>query len=270
MATKKAPAKKKAVKSIEREDKVYTTLHNKPRTHSVKCGRGRSSILINEFNGESLGRQRAIRHCPAEPSIFKEDQADDAEVVPIVFVNGFFEAKADMVRTQEFLDNHPDRGIRFDVVDPGADAKAFADEEDMRTDAKIAVRNKMKEEGGIEVLRIIVTALTSDAGAAASMSPSELKAALYNEIDANVHRFTNDEGEVTIFDDQDLIRQAISNHAFNAAVVQISADGGAIVWASNSKQICVVPEGVDHQEYFAEFLGTKDGLQVAREVKKRL
>jgi hypothetical protein len=102
------------------------------------------------------------------------------------------------------------------------------------------------------------------------MTPSELKAALYNEIDSNVYRFVNDQGEVTIFDDQSLIRTALSNHAFNAAVVQVSADGGSVIWTTNSAQICVVPEGADHREYFAEYLGTKEGLQVAREVKKRL
>lgn len=270
MATKKAAAKKSAAKKeIQREDKVYRYKYAS-KTAAIKCGRGKQNILITEFEGEPIGRQRAIRHCPAEESIFKDEQAEDAEVVPIVFVDGLFEAKGYEVRTQEFLDNHPNLGTTFFRVDPGADAKAYADEEDMRTDAKIAVRKKMKEEGGEEVLRIIVTALTSDAGAAASMSPSELKATLYNEIDSNVHRFTNDEGEVTIFDDQEIIREAIANHAFNSAVVQISADGSGVVWTSNSKQICAVPEGVDHREYFAEYLGTKEGLQVAREIKKRL
>lgn len=269
-STRKASTRKASTKKVQREDKVYRTLHYTPKTFSLQSGRGKASILISEFEGEQLDHQKAIRHCPAEISIFKDNQSEDAEVVPIVFQDGFFEAKAHEVRTQEFLDNHPMKGKTFDVIDPGADAIAFADEEEMRTDAKVAVRKKMKEEGGEEILRIIVSALTSDMAGASKMTPAELKATLYSEIDNNVYRFVNDDGEVTIFDDQDVIRQALSNHAFNAAVVQIGADGGAILWSSNSAQICIVPEGVDHMEYFAEFLGTKEGLQVAREIKKRL
>lgn len=256
-------------KKEQRVDKVYELIHYHPRSYSLKSGRG-SQVLISEYNGKKLEYLKAIRHCPGEHSIFKEEQSKEAEVVPVVFIKGFFEAKAHEALTQDFLDNHPKNGKTFKVVDAAADAEAYAEEEEMRLDAKAAVRKKAKEEGGTEVLRMVVTALTSDSAAASKMEPGLLKTTLYDLIDNNVSRFVNDEGEVDIFDDQDIVRGALAKMAFKSGVVEISGEGNNIIWSKNKDVITLVPEGASHEEYLAEYFATEEGVQVAREVNKRL
>lgn len=253
----------------KREDKVYELIHYHPRSYSLKSGRGKI-VLISEFNGKELEYPQAIRHCPGEKSIFRDEQSKDAEVVPIVFVKGFFEAKAHEALTQDFLDNHPKNGVTFKQVDEAADAEDFALLEELRLDAKAAVRKKAKEKGGMEVLKMIVTALTSDETDVSKMPPALIKTTLYDLIDNNVYRFVNDEGEVDIFEDPDIVRGALSTLAFKSGVVTISGNGNSIIWGDNKSVICHVPEGASHDDYFAEFLGTKEGVKVAREVDKRL
>lgn len=274
--TQTAAKKKAAPNKKERVDKIYETIHYHSLSFALKCGRG-EQVLISKYNGKPLDYPRAIRHCPGQRSIFKDEQpaiTDEREikalVEPIVFIKGFFKAEAHETITQEFLDNHPDNGRIFKEVDEGAEAEEFVDTAELKMDAKHAVRTKIKEEGGVEVLRMIVVALTSDSAAASTMTPAQLKLALYDEIDNNVMRFTNDNGDITIFDDQDIVRGALAKMAFKAGVVEISGDGNNIIWESNKSVISLVPEGADHEEYLANYFGTKEGINVAREVKKRL
>ena len=262
-------ATKTSTKEQVREDKVYELIHYHPRSYALKSGRG-SQILISKYNGKPLQYPKAIRHCPGEKSIFKEEQSKEAEVAPIIFIKGFFEAKGHETITQDFLDNHPKNGVTFRLVDEAADAEEYAELEELRMDAKAAVRKKAKEEGGIELLRMVVTALTSDAAEASRMSPGLIKTTLYDLIDNNVSRFTNDKGEITIFEDQDIVRGALAKLAFKSGVVEISGNGNSIIWEDNKSVICHVPEGAAHEDFFAEFLGTNEGVQVAREVNKRL
>ena len=263
MATKKAVAKKPAAQ--ERIAKEYRHLKYQSPTFTLKVGR-KSSLLIFD---EVAGVNRAIRHCPGEKSIFVEEQSKDAVVVPIIFLHGLLDTKETDVITQKFLDNHPSNGILFEVIDNESDATDIAGIEELRLDVKQAIRVKAKEDAGIEELRLITAVLISDVSAASKMTAPELKNALYDLVETNLGRFVNDEGEVSIFDNVEIQREALTQHSFNSGVIQVSADGSKVMWSDNKATICQVPVGQSHLDFFTKFLGTEQGLQVAVEISKR-
>tara|TARA_R110002167_G_scaffold331706_1_gene538395 strand:+ start:39190 stop:39966 length:777 start_codon:yes stop_codon:yes gene_type:complete len=247
-------------------DKSYRLLKYEPLTFTLKVGRDKNLLIFDE----KLKVQRAIRHCPNEPSIFVDKQSDWAVVEPIIFIKGFVNTKKEETSTQAFLESHPKRGLLFDLVDSNAEAEDMVDIEELSIDVKQAIRDKVKDEGGIEELRAVVSVLISDVGRAAKMSPSELKFAAYDVVDTNINRFINDAGDITIFDDSNIKRRALAQHAFNSGVIQVSSDASKIIWTDNNAVICLVPVGMDYLTFFTDFLKSEEGMQVAVEITKRM
>ncbi len=254
-----------ARKKLDLIDKSYKTLRYQPLTLTLKVGIDNNLLIYCK----KKKTQRAIRHCPNEQSIYIDEQSKLAVVQPIIFINGFINTKKEDTITQEFLEVHPKRGKTFELVDVGADAIKIVDEVELILDAKAAIRERVKEEGGIEELRAVVSVLISNVGEAAKMSPAELKQAAYDAADTNISRFVNDDGEVTIFDDTSIKRKAIAQHAFDSGIIQASSQGDKILWADNKNTICLVPSGKPYLDFFAEYLEEEEGMMVAREIAKR-
>lgn len=263
MSTAKKAASKTSAPKLTAKN--YRLLKYQPLTFTLKVGRN-NSLLVPD---PSTGYMRAIRHCPGEQSIFVDEQSEHAVVQPIIFLKGLLETRETDVITQQFLDAHPKRGGVFELIDNTADAIDIADMEELKIDVKQAIRAKAKEDAGVDELRIIVSVLTSNAAEAAKKSIPELKNTLYDLIEENVTRFVNDKGEVSIFDDVDIKRAAITQHAFNSGKIQVSADGSKVMWADSKNTICLIPTGHSHVEFFSRYLGTEEGLQVAVEISKR-
>ena len=247
-------------------DKSYRLTQISPLTFELKSGvDGRLNIF-----DERKGLRRAIRHCPYEQSIFIDEQQSNPVVEPIIFINGIYNTGYQDQITQEFLDNHPDNGVKFELIDDEKDARDLADLEDMILDVKAAVRAKVKEKNGIEQLRIVLSAITSDLAGVSKMSVHELKMKAYELAESNVSRFVNDEGEVTMFDNADFMRHALAQEAFNAGVLTLSSDSTKILWADDKGTVANIPAGMKHTDFLAEFLATEQGIAVAREINERL
>lgn len=257
----KAPEKAKS----DRVDKSYRLLKYSPLTFELKTGRDNNLIVYDPVTDDT----RAIKHCPNEKSIFVDEQSKLGVVQSIIFVNGILNVRGTDVRTQEFLDIHPSNGSIFAEIDQAADAQEMLDWEDTILDMKTEIRKKAREENGIEEIRILVSALTSDIAGTATMSPAELRYAAFELVETMPQRFLNDEGEISIFDDSDITRKAISNNAFASGVVTLSPDARQILWSDNKKPICSVPQGKSHSQFFADYLKTDDGIEVMKELTKR-
>jgi len=284
--TKKAPAKRKATRIVKKNNspnnikvdvsgisevknfsaKTYKLTKNQPLSFLLNVGRNKKLLVWDEETNSS----RAIRHCPNERTIWLDEQSNENAVVePIVFTKGFIHTSERNLYTQKFLEVHPKNGVLFELVNAEADARSVVSHEDIVLDVKQAIREKVKEEGGVEALRAVVAVLTSDAGGAAVMTPSELRFAAYEAVDTNVHRFIDDNKRITIFDDADIKRTAIAQHAFLSGVIQVSPNGRQIIWYDTKTPICNIPMGLNYLEVFSEFLSTEAGMQVAVELTKR-
>jgi hypothetical protein len=253
------------VKKKQTEDRSYRLLKYEPLTYTLKVGRNNKLLAFDPVKKE----ERAIKHCPNQKSVFIEDQTNAAVVEPITFIKGFLNVPKKKQITQHFLEIHPGLGSTFELIDGAKDAKELIDVEDLALDVKQAIRDKVKTSEGVEELRAIVSVLISDIAESSKMTADELRNAAYDAVDSNLNRFVNHEGDVTIFDDTDIKRKAIAQHAFNSGTIYVTSDSGKIKWTDNDALITLVPVGRDYLDFFSTFLKTEEGMQVAREISKR-
>lgn len=256
----------KIAEKVTRTAKNYRLLKGQPVTYTIKVGH---NLNLLTFDPETE-MNRAIRHCPNERSIFIDEQSSSARVVPIIFLNGLLSTGAKDVITQRFLEAHPRFGLDFELIDEGRKAQEQAEFEDLKLTIKAAIRDQEKQKDGPALLRVLVVAMAPDLRKqVAEMSPAELRLALYDLVDVNPRRFVDDKGEVNVFDDPELVRVATAHDAFINGVVEVSTSGKSIIWGDTKENICTLPPGRGHVEFFAKYLATEDGVLVLQEMSKR-
>lgn len=235
----------------------------------LKVGRNRRLLVFDE----SKNRNRAIRHCPNESSIYIDEQSDFALVDPIIFFSGYLDVKAQDQITQIFLDTHPDNtangGNWFEEINDEVEAKESIEEDELKMDIKQVVREKLKEEDGVYALEAVVAVLTGSVVEASQMQKSELKREIYLAVDRNPYYFVNDDSEVTIFEDDYILRKHLTLVALRNGIIKKSSNNKSILWGDTKKVIATSPSSMDTTDYFAEYLTTDEGMIVFDEIKRR-
>jgi len=247
--------------------KTYRLKDNRSgETFTIKVGKKGNLIYTNEKEQVS----RAIRHCPNQRSIFVDEQDNFALVETIVFRKGYLEVPAHRQITQEFLDHHPSNGLLFEEVNDEMEAKESMENEELVMDAKVAVRETSKDKNGIHKLKAVVSVLKGSVEQANKMGIEELKSVLYNEIEYDVSRFVDENGHVTMFEDDYILTKYQILRALREGVIRKSPNGKSILWSKDKTVIATAPRSIDVVEFFTEYLTTDDGLLVAEEITRRL
>ena len=264
MATKKKVQEKKLA------DKSYRLLDDRSgEAFLLKTGKNKRLLIFDH----DLKINRAIRHCPNEQTIFLDEQSSHALVEPIIFEFGNLTVPYTDQITQIFLDNHPDNkangGSWFEEINEEVEATEEIEVEELIQDIKFAVREKEKEEEGIYALETVVSVLVSSVSEASKMTKAELKRAIYNAAENNPYYFTDDNGNVNIFDDENVNRKYLTLKSINEGIIKKSPNNKSIVWAKDNKVIATAPIGLDLLDYFADFLSTDEGILVIEELKRR-
>ena len=235
----------------------------------IKTGKKRKLLIFDEEKKVS----RPIRHCPNEPTIYSDKQSEYAFVEPIIFMHGYLEVNREAQVTQQFLDNHPDNvnngGNLFEEVNDEKEAEQDLIVDEMKIDIYNAVREIASTDGGEYQLEAVVAVLEDSVVVAAEMGLKSLKRRLYQEIESNPYYFCDDNGKVTIFDDDFISRKYFVLRALREAVIKKSPNNKSISWVRDGKVIATAPRGLELVDYFTDFLGTEDGMLVAEEIKRR-
>jgi hypothetical protein len=219
--------------------------------------------------------RRAIRHCPNQRSIYMDEQDKYALVQPIIFINGYLEVPANQPMTQKFLDAHPSNSANssnggwFEEVNEKLEAKESIQDDEKRMDVKYAVRAKAKEQDGLHELRAVVAVISGSVEDTYLMEADELKNYLYNEIEADVEYFLDENGNVSIFEDDEIQRKYLTLRAIREGIIKKNATGRSILWAKDNKVIATAPRSMEIVEYFADYLTTEDGILVLEEITRR-
>ena len=114
-----------------------------------------------------------------------------------------------------------------------------------------------------------VAVILDSVAEASKMTKAELKRVIYNEADRNPEYFTDSNGNITIFDDEDTSRKYMTLRAIADGIIKKSPNNKSMVWAKDGKVIATAPVGLDLVEYFADFLSTDEGILVIEELKRR-
>lgn len=235
----------------------------------LKVGRDMNLLVFDKTKGYN----RAIRHCPNEKSIFVDEQSDHALVDTIIFEKGYINVEANQQITQKFLDAHPSNVINggniFEEVDDEKDAMSYVEEEDLKHEIRTVVIEKANEKDGVYALEMVASVLTGSLDETRKMTVGEMKRIIYQEIDDNPSYFTNENGEINIFDDDHMQRKYVTLRALKEGILKKSQNGRAMHWAKGDKKIVAAPVGIELIEFFTDFLSTDDGILVAEEIAKR-
>lgn len=259
----------------ELKDRTYRLVGDSFQlSYVLKTGKNKRLIIFDDSDkSPAKHRNRAIRYCPNESSIFMEDQSDHAVTSPIIFLNKLLEVKATDLALQKFMSVHPSNvangGSIFEELNPEVEAKEDLFREEMILDIKSEIRKKEKEKDGIYELQALAAVLEGSAQTVKNMSSSELKRVIYNVVDSNPERFINEKGNVVIFDDSEITRKYLVLKAITEGIVYVSPDKKAIHWTDNKNIILTVPRGVNPVEHFSKYLETDEGMLALEEIQNR-
>jgi hypothetical protein len=237
----------------------------------LKTGKDKKKRLM--VWDEKVKLSRPIRHCPSETSIYIDKQTEFAFVEPILFLRGYLEVSREKQITQQFLDNHPDNkangGVWFEEINDEQEAEDDLTLEELKNDVYNAVRKKAKEADGEYELEAVVAVLENSVEKASGMQMNSLKRRIYQQVQSDVYYFVDDFGNVNIFEDDYIMRKFFVLRAIKEGILKKSVNGNAMVWVKDNSTIATAPRGLHLVEYFADFLGTEEGLLVSEEIKKR-
>lgn len=265
---------KTAAPKVVAKDKLYRLADDRTGASvMIKTGKkGRLSVPFQEEDGTWI--RRAIRHCPNQRSVFVEEQDDHAQVVPIIFTKGYLEVKMTDPMTQKFLDLHPSNtangGTWFEVVDEEAEAVADLEYDDLVTELKYEVRQMAKKgDEGLHKLSSVVAVVEDDVTKATTLSTEQLRRIINNKIDDDPYYFTDDHGNINIFDNDLAERKYVVLRALSDGVLKKAINGRSMLWGKKGEVIASCPAGTNLTEWFADFLSTDEGMLVAEEIVKR-
>lgn len=238
------------------------------RSCTIKTGK-KGTLTVHD---EDKNVRRAIRHCPNQKSIYRDEQDDYAVVESIVFISGILEVPNNQPLTKKFLDSHPSNiangGSWFESIDEEKEARESTNLEEKIVEIKSAVISKSKEEDGIHELSALVAVFTDSIDEATSLGIESLKREIYNEIEMDPDRFIDDNGKVTIFDDHEIKRRYLVLRGLKDGVIKKTFNNKSIAWKTG-EVIATAPISINVIDYFTDYLTTDEGMKVAEEITRR-
>jgi len=239
----------KTAETLDRKTKVYTI----PRGAGILF-RIKSDAII--YDNET-GRNRQIRYCPNEPSVYADEQSSNAIRAHVLFEEGILAVPANQVNLQEFLDLHPmnraNGGGTFELVNTEAKAELDLDNEFLLHDAVSLVRNK-----SIDELMPVAIYLNMDT----NQKNAELKRELLMEAKGNPKRF------IELFDNPTVQVRAIIKKAVDFQILNSKEDG--MYWFDSNRLIVATPVGQDTIKVMTQFCLTEKGGTAFESVKSEL
>lgn len=228
--------------------------------YTLMQGRG-AVFMMHQRNltyyDKELDRVRAIRYCPAEPSVFVEEQAENAIRKSVVFTDGRLFVRADQPNLRKFMEMHPGNqangGRIFKAVDKAAKASVNVDKEFATADAIMMIKEKPFE----DLLSV-----------AASLNFNVDRQAAEVKHDLLMYAKKNPVAFVKMFDNPEVTMKAKIRVAMKYGVIEISKGGAR--WKDTGNLIVSVPQGMDGVDTLLRFLLTEAGASTAEELDRQL
>jgi len=252
-APKAAPNAANTFKVKQSQITETTRFYETVRGGGILC-KIKSEITVFD---EAEGRVRAIRYCPNEPSIYREDQGEYARREHIVFRDKMLMVPHTKPNLIEFLDKHPDNvangGSIFQLIDKNASAEEILEQEFSQHEAVSLVRDKSIDE-------LLPVAMYLDINI--SQKNAEIKRELLAEAKSNPTRF------IQLFDNPQVKCRSAVMQAVDFQILNAKADG--MYWYDSNRLIVSAPVGTDPIEVATRFFMTDKGATAYDRVLEEL
>jgi len=244
---KSAPIKRKVEVPVTR---VYQTVEGGGVVHMIQ------SKGVTIFDKET-GNVREMRYCPNEPSIWRDEQSDNAKKQAVVFRNGSLVVPKEKPNLMAYLDLHPanqaNGGNAFKLVDNKKDAEQNLAREFSVSEAIIAVRDKSID----ELLPVAIYF-----GMDINRETSELRFDLLQKAKRDPEEF------LSAFNSPIVKVRATVSQAASYQIISLKEDGA--YWFDSNKMIVANPAGHDADDTLSRFLMTEKGATTLASLEERL
>jgi len=232
----------------------------KDSVYRIKKGGGVAYMLptksVTVFDEES-GNVRSIRYCPAEPSIYVDEQSENPKAEPVIFYDKLLVVPKTKPNLINYLDNHPQNskngGYVFEKVDSKRSSSEGAEKEFLVSDAVQMVKNKSIN----ELLPVAIYY-----GLNVSRDFSEVRYELLLRAKENPSAF------IESFDNPSVRTRAIAVQAENYQIISIKNSGA--YWFDTNALIVSNPVGMDATDTLVRFLLTEKGSSVLSKLEEEL
>ncbi len=245
--------KKKSV--IKRKDNLSTVVE-----YEIQRGGGVAYMLpqkgVTVFDKEN-NTVREMRYCPNEPSIYVDEQSDNAIKESVIFREGRLFVPQNKPNLKYFLDNHPfnvdNGGHIFKLVDKKRDAEAELAKEFKASEAVVMVRDT-------DINDLLPIALYFKVNI--NTPTSEIRYNLLNIAKKKPQEF------IEAFDSPQVQARSVIQQAKDYQIIGLKDD--RCFWFDSKTMIVSVPAGQNPMDVMVRYCLTEKGASVLAELEQQL
>ena len=206
---------------------------------------------------ESKDTVRELRYCPNEPSVWRDEQSENATRQSVIFRDGKLFVPKSQPNLRVFMEKHPfnteNGGNIFRVVDKKRDAEIELNKEFALTDAVTMVRDK-------DIQELLPVAMYFGVNINASVS----------DIRYNLLRIakTKTQEFIESFDSPQVRTRSVLQQASDYQIIKLNKD--SVKWFDTNQMIVSVPVGQDPLDVVTRFCLTEKGASVLSMLEDRL
>jgi hypothetical protein len=248
-----APAKKKP--SIKRKEQVnFNKEFEIPKNGGVVFLLPQKGVTIYDNDKDTV---REIRYCPNEPSIYIDEQSQNARREAITFREGRIFVPKDKPNLRLFLEAHPlnmaNGGQLFKEVNKKVEAEQELKKEFLQNEAIMMVREKTIEE-------LLPVAIYFNVNI--DQPTSEIRFNLLQIAKKKPSEF------IEAFDSPQVQVRSTVKQAADYQILNVKKDG--VYWFDSNGLIVSVPVGQDQLDVMVRFCLTEKGSSVLSSLEERL
>ena len=251
--TPAAPVKKQ--RSIKRKEQVlFHAEYEIPKNAGIVYMLPQKGITVYDSDLDTV---REMRYCPNEPSIWADEQGDNARKETVAFREGKLFVAKDKPNLRKFMDLHPmnigNGGKIFKQVDKKQDAEIELKKEFLLTDAIGMVRDK-------SISELLPIALYF--GVNINTPVTEIRYNLLNIAKKKTEEF------IQSFDSPQVQARSTVQQAKDYQIINVNDNG--CYWFDSNRLIVSVPVGQDSMDVMVRFCLTEKGASVLSTLEDRL
>ena len=245
------PPVKTKKRTIKRKEVV-----NENKEYKINKGGGVVYMLPQKgvtVYDEANDTVREIRYCPNEPSIYVDEQSENAVKQSVAFRDGRLFVPKEKPNLRKFLEIHPQNGPVFKEVNKRRDAEQELQKEFLLTDAIAKVRDT-------DINDLLPVAIYF--GVNINAPVSEIRYNLLNIAKRKTQDFLQS------FDSPQVMARSTVQQAKEYQIINVKSNG--VFWFDSNNLIVSVPVGQEPIDVMTRFCLTEKGASVLSNLEERL
>ena len=233
-------------KEVENQNKEYEILKGGGVVYMLP----QKGVTVYDAEKDTV---REIRYCPNEPSIYVDEQSENAVRQSVAFRNGRLFVPREKPNLRKFIEAHPQNGSVFKEIDTRKNAEEELQKEFLLTDAVAKVRDT-------DINDLLPVAIYF--GVNINNPVSEIRYNLLNIAKRRTEEFLES------FDSPSVIARSTIQQAKEYQFINVKNDG--VFWFDSNSLIVSVPVGQDPVDVMTRFCLTEKGAATLASLEERL